>query len=90
MEPSTDPVPEEETKKYSESDSSANRDCLDQVIEDLMQAETKGYIKIDNAHTSCPRPKTRSSGKKDQQQVPNNLNHQICKEQQEAVGRKDN
>ena len=52
MEPSTDPVPEEETEDYSESDSGANRDDLDQVIEDLMQAEQKKYIKIDNAHTS--------------------------------------
>ena len=47
--PSADSIPEEEREDYSESESGANGDKLEQAIEDLMQAEQNGHIEIDDA-----------------------------------------
>ena len=68
-------------RDYSKLGSGANCDELGQAIEELMQAEQKGYIEIDNAQIIMDNIDSKlAQGLNRNYPSPKDLYHQICKE----------
>ena len=88
--PCKDPISEEETENYSESNSGTNGSGLDQAIEDIIQSERMWYMEIDETQilidyidSKLPQGLKREDlTKRIISPSQKNIHNQICKEQQ--------